>query len=50
VVGIPRKSFDRKCSKFVVMVENVTFIPIVIKHLNTHHKKLGEYFQIYGEA
>jgi hypothetical protein len=28
---------------------NVTFIPLITEHLNTLHKKFGEYFQTYGE-
>jgi hypothetical protein len=29
--------------------ENVTFIPLIVEHLNTLHKKFGEYFQTYSE-
>jgi hypothetical protein len=29
--------------------ENVTFIPLIVEHLNTLHKKFAEYFQTYGE-
>jgi hypothetical protein len=29
--------------------EKVTFIPLIVEHLNTLHKKFGEYFQTYGE-
>jgi hypothetical protein len=29
--------------------ENVTFIPLIAEHLNTLHKKFGEYFKTYGE-
>jgi hypothetical protein len=29
--------------------ENVKFIPLIVEHLNSLHKKFGEYFQTYGE-
>jgi hypothetical protein len=29
--------------------ENITFIPLIVEHLSTLHKKFGEYFQTYGE-
>jgi hypothetical protein len=25
------------------------FIPLIVQHLNTLHKKFGEYFQTYGK-
>jgi hypothetical protein len=37
--------FPNLCS----LGENVTFIPITVEHLNTLHKKFGEYFQTCGE-
>jgi hypothetical protein len=37
--------FPNLCS----LGENVTFIPLIAEHLNTLHKKFGEYFQTYGE-
>jgi hypothetical protein len=36
--------FPNMCS----LEENVMFIPLIIKHLNTLHKKFGGYFQTYG--
>jgi hypothetical protein len=29
--------------------EHVTFIPLIAEHLNTLHKKFGEYFQTRAE-
>jgi hypothetical protein len=29
--------------------ENVTFIPLIVEHLNTLHKTISEYFQTYDE-
>jgi hypothetical protein len=37
--------FPNLCS----LGENVTFIPLVVEHLNALHKKFDEYFQTYGE-
>jgi hypothetical protein len=37
--------FPNLCS----LGENVTFIPLIVEHLNTLRKKFGEYFQTYDE-
>jgi hypothetical protein len=37
--------FPNLCS----LGENVTFIPLIVEHLNTLHKKFGEHFQTYDE-
>jgi hypothetical protein len=29
--------------------KNITFIPLIVEHLNNLHKKFGEYFQTYGK-